>query len=106
MKERPILFSITTGQPSQRGKRLRSADGLTWIERLQDISEEDAAAEGISDGGCLNCGEPEPCGCADPKPDARDAFARLWHSINGEESWHANPWVWVVEFKRVEGGAA
>lgn len=76
------------------------------VERLQDISEEDAAAEGISDGGCLNCGEPEPCGCADPKPDARDAFARLWHSINGEESWHANPWVWVVEFKRVEGGAA
>lgn len=33
MKERPILFSITTGKPSQRGQRLRSTDGLTWKQR-------------------------------------------------------------------------
>lgn len=72
------------------------------VERLQDISEADARAEGISDGGCLNCGEPEPCGCEEPAPDARDAFCRLWQSINGEQSWHENPWVWVVEFKRVQ----
>lgn len=71
------------------------------VERLQDISEADARAEGITDGGCLSCGEHEPCGCADPKPSARDSFCRLWQSINGAESWHANPWVWVVEFKRV-----
>lgn len=69
------------------------------VERLQDISEADARAEGIVDGGCLNCGEPEPCGCSDPQPDARDAFIHLWRSINGEESWSANPWVWVVEFQ-------
>lgn len=36
MTERPILFSVTTGQPSQRGKRLRSADGLTWKQRNKD----------------------------------------------------------------------
>lgn len=36
MKERPILFSITTGQPSQRGKRLRSSDGLSWKQRNQN----------------------------------------------------------------------
>jgi hypothetical protein len=71
------------------------------VERLQAISEADARAEGITDGGCLSCGDHEPCGCADPKPDARDSFCRLWQSINGEQSWHANPWVWVVEFKRV-----
>ncbi|MEI6018464.1 hypothetical protein U5T60_22155 [Klebsiella quasipneumoniae subsp. quasipneumoniae] len=76
------------------------------VERLNAISEEDARAEGIIDGGCLNCGEPEPCGCANPDPDATDAFAYLWQSIYGEESWKANPWVWVIEFKRVEGGEA
>lgn len=37
------------------------------VERLNAISEEDARAEGIIDGGCLNCGEPEPCGCAKPE---------------------------------------
>ncbi|MFM4048650.1 hypothetical protein [Klebsiella quasipneumoniae] len=76
------------------------------VERLNAISEEDARAEGIIDGGCLNCGEPEPCGCANPDPDATDAFAYLWQSIYGQESWTANPWVWVIEFERVEGGAA
>ncbi|MDM4317881.1 hypothetical protein QTP15_32255 [Klebsiella oxytoca] len=74
------------------------------VERLNAISEEDARAEGIIDGGCLNCGEPEPCGCANPEPDATDAFAYLWQSIYGSDSWNANPWVWVIEFKRVEGG--
>ncbi|TBO64366.1 hypothetical protein EXU18_24510 [Klebsiella pneumoniae] len=76
------------------------------VERLNAISEEDARAEGIIDGGCLNCGEPEPCGCANPEPDATDAFAYLWQSIYGQESWNANPWVWVIEFERVEGAAA
>lgn len=72
------------------------------VERLRDISEADARAEGISDGGCLNCGEPEPCGCEEPAPDARDSFCRLWQSINGPGSWADNPWVWIVEFKRVQ----
>ncbi|OVW86089.1 hypothetical protein [Klebsiella pneumoniae] len=76
------------------------------VERLNAISEEDARAEGIIDGGCLNCGEPEPCGCANPEPDATDAFAYLWQSIYGQENWNADPLVWVIEFKRVEGGAA
>lgn len=76
------------------------------VERLNAISEQDARAEGIIDGGCLNCGEPEPCGCANPEPDATDAFAYLWQSIYGQENWNANPWVWVIEFKRVKGGAA
>lgn len=76
------------------------------VERLNAISEEDARAEGIIDGGCLNCGETEPCGLANPEPDATDAFAYLWQSIYGQENWNANPWVWVIEFKRVEGGAA
>lgn len=72
------------------------------VERLQDISEYDARAEGITDGGCTECGEHEPCGCSNPSPDARDSFIWLWQSINGADSWSANPWVWVIEFKPVQ----
>jgi hypothetical protein len=73
------------------------------VERVKDITEEDARAEGIIDGGCLNCGNSEPCGCNEPSPDARDAFAWLWNSINEPRGygWDANPFVWVVEFGRV-----
>ncbi|HFO0257384.1 morphogenetic protein [Raoultella terrigena] len=64
------------------------------VERLKSISDGDAIREG--------------CSTADMKSGdcAADVFARLWASIYGEESWQANPWVWVIEFKRVEGGAA
>lgn len=70
------------------------------VERLQNISEEDAKAEGIINGGCMNCGEPEPCKCAIPMPCKSDSFIRLWKSVYGEESWTSNPWVWVIEFKK------
>ena len=72
------------------------------VQRLQEISDEDARAEGVSDGGCLSCGNPEPCGCGNPQPDARDGFAWLWESINGPDSWDANPWVWAITFQRLE----
>lgn len=38
-----------------------------------------------------------------PATDGFRVWAELWNSIYGEDSWQANPWVWVVEFKRVEG---
>lgn len=68
------------------------------VERLQAISDADAEAEGVgyADSGCD--GE---CGW-DPCSLARVGFERLWKRINGAASWDANPWVWVVEFKRVE----
>jgi hypothetical protein len=69
------------------------------VERLQEIAEDGAAAEGITDGGCLSCGMPEPCGCSNPRPDRRDEIARLWGDL-----WHENPFVWVVTFRVVEGG--
>lgn len=95
LRKRPSIFL------PRRGSRITLEITGTRVERLQQISEEDARAEGITDGGCLTCGNPEPCGCVNPDPDARDAFAWLWQSINGTGSWHANPWVWVIEFRCV-----
>lgn len=97
------------------------------VERLQDISDDQAKAEGMvytdfgmqerpgkaSIDGSKNFHPLKPqqapgwhAGDA-THPDqcldrARWAFANLWEKINGENSWDANPWVWVVEFKRVE----
>lgn len=77
------------------------------VERLHEISEADAQAEGVErvvagvgwrrycDPDSEEVGVP-PCG------DARRSFRSLWKFINGDESWNANPWVWVVEFKRVQ----
>ncbi|ECG8609927.1 hypothetical protein FNH48_21145 [Salmonella enterica subsp. salamae] len=67
------------------------------VERLNAISEEDAQAEGVQ----LACYEITP-----PEAAYRVGFGEVWRGIYGEESWAANPWVWVIEFKRVEGGAA
>lgn len=64
------------------------------VERLQDINEEDAEAEGI---GFLRS-IPD----ADETLTARELFEYLWESINGAESWAANPWVWAVEFRRIK----
>ncbi|HCM3125226.1 ASCH domain-containing protein [Klebsiella aerogenes] len=77
------------------------------IERLNAISEEDATAEGVPPAGSLLPDYPGTF--LTPKGDfatAKVAFQHLWESIFGDESWKANPWVWVIEFKRVEGGAA
>lgn len=67
------------------------------VERLQDISEEQALAEGIA----------KHPGGGHHIEDGRhywaspiDSFAGLWQSTGGD--WDANPWVWVVEFRRVQ----
>lgn len=70
------------------------------VERLQDINEEDAIAEGIRKT-CDGAFHVEDDLCR--APTAKECYARLWESINGPGSWDANPWVWVVEFKRVAG---
>lgn len=77
------------------------------VERLQDISEEDAIAEGIerihgaaegdnrfsyfSDGFHRNF------------PTGKETFAHLWDSINSKRGfgWDKNPWLWVIEFKKL-----
>lgn len=57
------------------------------VERLNDISEADALAEGIA-----RCDFPYDDG------EAREAFARLWNHIYGPDAWDANPWVVAITF--------
>jgi hypothetical protein len=74
------------------------------VQRLQDISEEDAIAEGIEsnldDGmryyGPLNGGHVDP----------RVAYQWLWKDINGDSSWDANPWVWALSIQRSTNGGS
>lgn len=63
------------------------------VERLQEISEEDARAEGV-----------EKAEATDGALSYVLGFSDLWDSINAKRGygWHTNPWVWVVEFERVD----
>lgn len=78
------------------------------VERVQDISEEDAIAEGywgsfatwektatkLPTGGWSS-------GFGNTLQDPRDWYRHLWDSLHGKGSWESNPWVWVLEFKRI-----
>jgi hypothetical protein len=80
------------------------------VERLQDITEEDAQKEGVES--VLYREErfwrayghnPLPGGGElTATRDAKRSFQTLWSSINGPDSWASNPWVWVIEFRRVQ----
>ncbi|MHC1998489.1 morphogenetic protein [Klebsiella pneumoniae] len=74
------------------------------VERLNAISQEDAQAEGMELTGWRPTYSDPDSGGEVMTP--YDNFAELWSSIYGDESWKANPWVWVISFKRVEGVAA
>ena len=68
------------------------------VERLQDISEADAIAEGSR----LWADEQDTPARDTPGGETRLIYRQLWESINGAGSWDKNPWVWVVEFKRIK----
>ncbi len=86
------------------------------VERLQDITSDDAVSEGlkgITKDGCLvkyglpdtdgfpgtdDFGWPWKAWCVNPV----DAYRRLWEQINGAGSWEENPWVWCISFKKIE----
>ncbi|WP_229250497.1 hypothetical protein [Emticicia aquatilis] len=94
------------------------------VEKLQDISEQDAKNEGIetktygdhphfctidylgaqiySKSKHKHIRGFKPGFCADTGRQFRDSFRTLWSSINGTSSWDNNPYVWVVEFKKKE----
>lgn len=73
------------------------------VQRLQEISEEDAKAEGVTfDGTWWSGGNHRIKGTPKCLPNPRDAYADLWTSINGPDSWDANPWCWCISFKRIK----
>jgi hypothetical protein len=63
------------------------------VERLQDITEEDAKAEGVDATSCANVLPP-----LNGFPSYRSAFAILWESLNGAGSWGKNPFVCAISF--------
>ena len=83
----PDLFVVGGWRPSIHMPRWASRITLEItgirVERLNDISDDDAIAEGMAN------------------DDAWYDYMRLWEQINGPGSWEANPWVWVISFKRI-----
>lgn len=74
------------------------------VERLQDISDADAVAEGCTKNhNGYYLGGPHAVSGRKQMATAQSAYRDLWESINGAGSWDANPWVWAVDFKRIEG---
>lgn len=91
------------------------------VERLQDISEEDAIAEGVQENicnekdrqtcpsssckdGCCGVGEYYNYESIDMEPcySAVESYETLWTKINGPDSWNLNPWVFVISFECTE----
>lgn len=105
-----IKWTPSIHMPRTASRILLEITGVR-VERLNAISEEDAQAEGVGTAVWFAAkGIPESEWKSLGEHGAMQAsyinrFATLWESIYGEESWKANPWVWVIEFKRVEGGA-
>lgn len=103
-----ICYSATTTPRDWVGKWRPSIHMPRWasritlevtgvrVERLQDISDSDALAEGVDEWRRGACSSENPYGYS-----PADYFRLLWSQINGPDSWGADPWVWVVEFRRL-----
>ncbi len=63
------------------------------VERVQDITEADAKAEGVQASTTVEMKDGSPCYTL--------PYQKLWTQINGCDSWYKNPWVWVIEFQRI-----
>lgn len=75
------------------------------VERLQEITEDDVAKEGFIEWSDPPRVTSKHYGLTNAdvwETSPKSAFARVWREINGPLSWDCNPWVWRVEFKRVQ----
>ena len=101
----PMQFNPVPWKPSihmpRRASRITLGIVSVRVERLNEISEADAMMEGIESRAeyFRNYGLPESEGGGFNCPS--NSFRSLWESINGPCSWAENPWVWVVEFRRL-----
>lgn len=119
----PDLISGTEGiwRPSIHMPRWASRITLeitgVRVERLQDINHDDSYAEGIhtevwdqtvvaknycESDSFFQFWSEDMDHYVEMDELYRQSFGSLWQSIYGEESWQANPWVWVIEFRRIE----
>ena len=77
------------------------------VERVQDISEDDCKAEGVwHDGTWWRGGTHAVKGSDQCWANPREAYTAIWRDVNGIDSWTANPWVWVLEFRRASPRSA
>lgn len=96
---------------TRRASRITLAIVSVRAERLNDISEADAKAEGLEYSAIVSGGRYEAptwrdysvkvCDPFEWFTSPVDSYRTLWESINGAGSWALNPWVWVIEFRRV-----
>jgi hypothetical protein len=109
---KPMIYQATAKHSTYGGERVKYKPSIHMprhlsrinleitgvrVEPLNEISQQDAVCEGVEGAWENNDGNPSNAyGIS-----AVRQFEALWKSINGDDSWDANPWVWVVEFKRV-----
>lgn len=102
-----VVWSPSIHMPKEAARIFLKVTNIR-VERLQDISEEDAIAEGIERYGPFGefKGDPHPSGGMmrfRAYSKAARAFQDLWDSINAKKHpWDSNPWVWVYDFERIE----
>jgi len=107
---KPMIYQATANYSTYGGERVKYKPSIHMprhlsridleitgvrVERLNEISQEDAVAEGVD--GRLSNNDGSPCDSLGIS--AKRQYQTLWESINGLGSWAANPWVWVVDFK-------
>lgn len=104
--ESPLRWRPSIHMPRWASRITLEITGVR-VERLGDITEADAMNEGVErtvtgDGWRHYHADPsfEAVGLH-PMPDARKSFLTLWNSLHGHGAWTENPWVWVVEFRRL-----
>lgn len=99
-KWRPSIF-----MPKEAARIFLEATNVR-VERLQDISEEGAIAEGIKptwiNDDKAQCKYKNYINDGRGSLDPVESFKSLWESINGKDSWERNPFVWVYELKQIE----
>jgi len=81
--------------------RLRLRVGNVWVERVQEISNEDAVAEGVRGFWCDKIQGYDIPDVAVVDGPPRRAFAYIWEDIHGDGAWERNDWVWIIEFSKI-----
>lgn len=105
MKDKAIVFRVPSIHMPRWASRITLEVTKVRVERVQEIDEADSMAEGIK----KLTGQFEGCYVFADNPGAmsgttaKECYQRLWDAINAKRGfgWDANPWVWVIEFRRL-----